>query len=137
MRSTASSGEAATSRPTTPGIERHADPYRGLTGFVDFGVWVGLHSVDETPCHHLAFSRETIDGQLWIGSRPRPEPRKLVITRRGEPGSLLYTARLSRRDLQPRLSNHYFEFHPPIGVDEIEFMAILANLPAESAGVDE
>ncbi len=115
----------------------YADPYRALTGFVDSGFWVGLHSVDGTPCHHLAFSQETIDWQIWIDSGPRPVPRKLVITYKDEPGFPQYTALLFRWDLQPRLSNHYFEFHPPIGADEIEFMAIPADLPAESAEVAE
>ncbi len=115
----------------------YADPYRALTGFVDSGFWVGLHSVDGTPCHHLAFSQETIDWQIWIEYGPRPVPRKLVITYKDEPGAPQYTARLSRWDLQSRLSNHYFEFHPPIGAAEIEFMAIPADMPAEAAGVDE
>ncbi len=115
----------------------YADPYHALTEFVDSGFWVGLHSVDGTPCHHLAFSQETIDWQIWIEDGPRPVPRKLVITYKDEPGAPQYTARLSRWDLQSRLSNHYFEFHPPIGADEIEFMAVPADLPAESAEVDQ
>jgi len=115
----------------------YTDPYQALTGFVDSGFWVGLHSVDGTPCHHLAFSQETIDWQIWIDSGPRPLPRKLVITYKDEPGSPQYTARLSRWDLQPRLSNHYFEFHPPIGADEIEFLVVPADLPAGETEVDQ
>ncbi len=115
----------------------YADPYHALTEFVDSGFWVGLHSVDGTPCHHLAFSQETIDWQIWIEDGPRPVPRKLVITYKDEPGAPQYTARLSRWDLQSRLSNHYFEFHPPIGADEIEFMAVPADLPAETEEVDQ
>lgn len=115
----------------------YADPYHALTEFVDSGFWVGLHSVDGTPCHHLAFSQETIDWQIWIEDGPRPVPRKLVITYKDEPGAPQYTARLSRWDLQSRLSNHYFEFHPPIGADEIEFMAVPADLPADTAEVDQ
>ncbi len=115
----------------------YADAYRTLTDFVDSGFWVGLHSVDGTPCHHLAFSQETLDWQIWIDSGPRPLPRKLVITYKDELGSPQYTARLSRWDLQPRLSNHYFEFHPPIGADEIEFLVVPADLPAGETEVDE
>ncbi len=115
----------------------YADPYDALTGFVDSGFWVGLSLVDGTRCHHLAFSQETIDWQIWIEDGPRPVPRKLVITYKDEPGAPQYTARLSRWDLQPRLSNHYFEFHPPIGADEIEFMAVPADLPAKTEEIDQ
>ena len=115
----------------------YADPYDALTGFVDSGFWVGLSLVDGTRCHHLAFSQETIDWQIWIEDGPRPVPRKLVITYKDEPGAPQYTARLSRWDLQPRLSNHYFEFHPPIGADEIEFMAVPVDLPAKAAEVNQ
>ncbi len=102
----------------------YADPYQTLIENVQAGFVVGRHAVDGTPCHHLAFSQEAIDWQIWIEDGPRPVPRKLVITYKEEPGSPQYTARLSGWDFQPRLSEHYFEFHPPAGADEIEFLPI-------------
>ncbi len=102
----------------------YADPYQTLIENVQAGFVVGRHAVDGTPCHHLAFSQEVIDWQIWIEDGPRPVPRKLVITYKEEPGSPQYTARLSGWDFQPRLSEHYFEFHPPAGADEIEFLPI-------------
>ncbi len=102
----------------------YADPYQTLIENVQSGFVVGRHAVDGTPCHHLAFSQEVIDWQIWIEDGPRPVPRKLVITYKEEPGSPQYTARLSGWDFQPRLSEHYFEFHPPAGADEIEFLPI-------------
>jgi hypothetical protein len=100
----------------------YADPYATLIENVQAGSLVGRHPVDGTPCHHLAFSQETIDWQIWIEDGPRPVPRKLVITYKGEPGSPQYTARLSGWDFQPHLSDHYFRFHPPTGADEIDFL---------------
>ena len=107
----------------------YSDPYAALTGSVETGFVAGLHSVGGTPCHHLAFSQATIDWQIWIEDGPRPVPRKLVIIYKDEPGSPRYTARLSGWDFQPRLSDHYFEFRPPDGSDEIEF---LPTQPTES-----
>ena len=115
----------------------YADPYAALIGFVDSGFYVGLHAVDGTPCHHLAFSQDSIDWQIWIEDAPRPVPRKLVITYRDEPGAPQYTARMSRWDLQARLSSHYFDFEPPIGADEIEFMPLPADLPADNTEIDQ
>jgi hypothetical protein len=102
----------------------YADPYATLTENVQAGSIVGRHSVDGTPCHHLAFSQDSIDWQIWIEDGPRPVPRKLLITYKEEPGSPQYTARLSGWDFQPRFSDHYFQFHPPEGADEVEFLPI-------------
>ena len=111
----------------------YSDPYRVLTEYVESGFWVGRHSVDGTPCHQLAFSQDSIDWQIWIEDGPRPVPRKIVITYKQEPGSPQYTARLSAWDFQPRLSDHYFRFHPPVGADEIEFLPSRTDLPTEES----
>ena len=104
----------------------YADPYAVLTEQVQAGSLLGPTSVDGTPCHHLAFSQQTIDWQIWIEQGPHPVPRKLVITYKQEAGWPQYAARLSDWNFQPRLSEHYFQFHPPEGSDEIEFLPIQA-----------
>ena len=101
----------------------YSDPYAVLTENVWSGFWVGRHSIDGTPCHHLAFSQELIDWQIWIEDGPRPVPRKLVVTHKNEPGAPQYTAKLSGWDFEPRLSDHCFRFDPPVGTDRIEFLS--------------
>ena len=100
----------------------YADPYRTLIENVETGFVVGKHSVSGIRCNHLAFMQEGIDWQIWIEDGPRPVPRKLVITYVDEPGSPQYIAELSDWNFQPRLSDHYFTFHPPAGSDQIEFL---------------
>jgi hypothetical protein len=100
----------------------YADPYATLTASVDSGFHVGLHRVQGVRCHHLAFSQESIDWQIWIEDGPRPLPRKLLITYKAEPGSPQYAVQLSRWDLRPDISDSYFEFHPPAGAGRIEFL---------------
>jgi hypothetical protein len=103
----------------------YADPYAILIENVEVGIVVGRHPVDGIPCHHLAFSQEGIDWQIWIeDGPPRPVPRKLVITQKDDAGSPQYRARLSEWDFQPRLSDHYFTFRPPAGANEIEFLPL-------------
>ena len=102
----------------------YADPYAILIENVEAGIVVGRHPVDGTPCHHLAFSQEAIDWQIWIEDGPRPVPRKLVITYKDEAESPQYRARLSGWDFQPRLSDHYFTFRPPAGANGIEFLTV-------------
>jgi len=101
----------------------YADPYATLIASVDSGYVVGQHAVQGVSCHHLAFSQESIDWQIWIEDGPRPLPRKLLITYKDEPGAPQYTVQLSRWDLRPRISEAYFEFHPPAGASRIEFLA--------------
>jgi len=102
----------------------YSDPYRTLTESVLTGSVVGRHVVDGVVCDHLAFSQETIDWQIWIEDGPRPVPRKLVITYKTEPGMPQYVARLSDWDFAPRFSDRYFEFSPPPGSAEMEFLAV-------------
>ena len=100
----------------------YADPYSTLTASVDSGFHVGLHTVQGVRCHHLAFSQESIDWQIWIEDGPRPVPRKLLITYKEEPGSPQYAVQLSRWDFSPGISDAYFEFDPPAGAGRIEFL---------------
>lgn len=100
----------------------YADPHAVLTEDAEYGSMVGVHGCGEKRCHHLLFTQEIIDWEIWIETGPRPVPRKLVITYKKEPGSPQYEARLSRWDFHPRLSEHAFTFHPPDGASEMEFL---------------
>ena len=100
----------------------YADPYNTLIANVIQGRWVGLHSIAGVPCNHLAFIQESVDWQIWIEEGPRPVPRQVLITYKDEPGWPQYLARLSSWDFQPQLSNDYFQFQPPVGSDEMEFL---------------
>jgi hypothetical protein len=106
----------------------YQDPYRTLIENVESGYLVGRAWIDGKPTHHMAFTQQEIDWQIWVEEGPRPVPRKLLITYKNEPGSPQYTAVLSGWNFQPRLSDSFSEFHPPIGSDEIQFLKI-TNLP--------
>lgn len=58
----------------------YSDPYAILSTDVNIGRYVGLHQVGETKCHHLAFSQDAVDWQIWIEDGDQPLPRKLVVT---------------------------------------------------------
>ena len=105
----------------------YSDPYEVLMANVQSGFLVGLHEIEGTPCHHLAFSQESIDWQIWIEAGTRPVPRKLVITYKDELGVPQYTARLSRWDFKPKLLDSSFHFQPPDGASAMEFLAIDAT----------
>jgi hypothetical protein len=100
----------------------YRDPHDAIMAAVDYGVVIGRASIDGVDCHHLAFSQETIDWQIWVQSGPKPLLRKLVITYKTEPGWPQYTARFSQWNLGPRLSQRFFEFKPPAGADNVNFL---------------
>ncbi|HEG44311.1 MAG TPA: DUF2092 domain-containing protein [Phycisphaerales bacterium] len=100
----------------------YSDTYRILTEEVQTGFLVGRHAVDGIPCHHLAFTQEHIDWQIWIEDGPRPVPRKLVITYTDEQDWPQYSARFTRWDFQPDHSESYFRFQPPAGADQIDVL---------------
>jgi hypothetical protein len=100
----------------------YADPYNILIANIIEGRWIGLHSIAGVPCNHLAFTQESIDWQIWIEEGPRPVPRQVLITYKDEPGWPQYLARLKSWDFEPQFSNDYFQFQPPAGSDEMEFL---------------
>lgn len=102
----------------------YSDPYAVLIENVEFGDYIGVHKVDRVPCHHLAFSQESIDWQIWIEAGPRPLPRRLVLTYKDEDGHPHYSTRLVNWNVDSGVSDHYFEFRPPAGARETELMAV-------------
>jgi len=100
----------------------YTDPYNILIANVIEGRWVGRHSIDGVPCNHLAFTQELIDWQIWIEDGAQPVPRQVLIIYKDEPGSPQYIARMKDWDFQPQFSDDYFQFQPPAGSDEMEFI---------------
>ncbi len=109
----------------------YEDPYRALIENVKTGFLARRSFIGGRPTFHLAFTQKEIDWQIWIEDGPRPLPRKLLITYKSETGSPQYTAILSGWNFQPRLSDSFAEFHPPIGSDEIEFLKV-TDLPVRN-----
>ncbi len=105
----------------------YRDPYATLIEHVESGFYVGLHRVDGIRTHHLAFSQEGIDWQIWIEDGPHLVPRKFVITYKDLPGSPQFTAVLSDWNLDVRLPDVLFEFEPPFGATLIEFLPVTAG----------
>lgn len=109
----------------------YSNPYKILLENVQKGTFIGTHKIDGISAHHLAFSQEIIDWQLWIKDGPMPVPLKLVIDYKTAPGTPRYTARFSEWDFSPYISKQFFDFHPPSGASEISV------LPVQGMGVEE
>lgn len=96
--------------------------YQGVIANVKTGDYLGLHQVRGELCHHLAFTQDNIDWQIWIEDGAEVVPCKLIITYKNLPESPQYTAYFSDWNFSPSLSDDLFRFVPPQGASEIEFL---------------
>ncbi len=106
-----------------------SDPYTDLTQNEKSATYVGLHEINGVKCHHLAFTQENLDWQIWIEDGRMQVPRKLVITYKQEEGTPQYTALLSDWNFSPHLPDSVFTFVTPVNAEEIEFLPIEQRVP--------
>ena len=104
-----------------------SDPYDVLIENVTGGVYAGLHTVDGVDCHHLVFSQETLDWQIWIEGGSRSLPRKFAVTYKDEPGMPEVVTIFREWDLSTRHPDWLFEFDAPSNARQIEFLPVTRN----------
>ncbi len=102
----------------------YSDPYTNLMKNVKGAIYFGESSINGVTCHHLYFTQDEIDWQIWIEGNNVNVPRKFLINFKNDEGSPQFTAYLSDWDFSPSLSDDIFSFNPPEGTKEIEFMKI-------------
>ncbi len=96
------------------------DVYQALTPQIRQAAYLGLHQVRGIECHHLVFTQDDLDWQLWVEASSTPVPRKLVIVYKQEPGIPQYAAVISEWDFTVATPDELFEFRPPEGAREID-----------------
>ncbi len=97
-----------------------SDPYSNAVARVQNGRYLGISQAMGFACHHLAFTQDNIDWQVWIQDGPQPLIRKFVITHKNEPGSPEFTALIRSWNLNDRIADSDFAFTPPRGATKIE-----------------
>jgi hypothetical protein len=114
----------------------YSDPYAVLMPGVTYGRYLGIHQAAGVACHHLAFSQETIEWQIWIDGGEKPLPRKLVISYVQEPGEPQYSATIRRWTLDAEVPEGLFTFEAPEGARKIAPEAMKGPETAEPEPVD-
>ena len=104
-----------------------ADIYGSLTSNIKSGRYVGLHTVNGSDCHHLAFAQKNIDWQIWIDAGETAVPRKLLITYKLEPNHPQYTAVIDKWNLTDQLPAESFTFSVPDDAMKIELSEFLGE----------
>ena len=97
-----------------------SDPYKNATAKALTGKYLGLSVAMGYTCHHLAFTQENIDWQVWIQEGPQPLIRKFVISHKNEPGAPEFTGLIRSWNLTERISDSDFVFSAPRGAMKVE-----------------
>lgn len=97
-----------------------SDPYKNATARVQKATYFGLASAMGYNCHHLAFTQDNVDWQIWIEDGPQPLIRKFVITHKNEPGSPEFTALVRQWNFTEKISDSDFVFEPPRGAMKVQ-----------------
>jgi len=100
--------------------------YRVLTQQIRRASYLGLHQVRGIECHHLIFTQDDLDWQLWVEASSTPVPRKIVIVYKQEPGIPQYAAVFSEWNFTVSTPDELFEFHPPEGARKLDMGVPLA-----------
>ncbi len=102
------------------------DVYQALTPQIRQARYLGLHQVRGIECHHIIFTQQDLDWQLWVEASNTPVPRKLVIVYKREPGIPQYSAVISEWDFTVATTDEMFEFRPPEGARELDMNVPMA-----------
>ena len=110
----------------------YSNPYESLMLEGTSGLYVGLEPINDVECHHLVFSNDHVDWQIWVEAGEQPVPRKFLISYKHEDTSPQFIARFDDWDFSPNFSNSSFTFTPPSDFEEIQFHQVDQSLLPES-----
>jgi len=85
------------------------------------GYYFGTTEVDGERCHHIGFSGEKNDFQLWIEAGETPLIRKFVIIDKSNK-FMPRSATVIRWDIQPHFDEKHFLFAAPEGAERISVL---------------
>jgi len=83
---------------------------------------VGKPIIGGVTCTHLAFRRPDVDFQVWVADGDRPLPCKYVVTDTSAPEMVSTVTVTSDWKINPDVGADTFEFAPPAGIKEVEFL---------------
>ncbi len=105
----------------------YRDPHKGLTAKAKTGQYIGLHTVDNDECHHLGFTQDNIDWEIWISAGDNAIPRKFSIVYKQQPGSPRYVAEISAWTVLESSPASVFELKLPADAKRIEMLPVAST----------
>lgn len=100
-----------------------ADPYKVLTENMLAGTYLGETTIFGLTVHHMIFSHEGVDWQIWVEDGKRAVPRRVLLTYLDEEDDPQYIASMSDWDFSPQIARDAFTYTPPAGAEKISIRA--------------
>lgn len=97
----------------------YSSPAAGLLEYVESAEYLGISTIGAKRCHHLFFSQEFTDWQLWLEDTAELLPCKLLITYRTEAGQPQYEAQFLNWSFPKELSDSNFESSIPANIRRV------------------
>jgi len=83
--------------------------------------YLGTSLIRDEIFHHIGIRTADVDIQIWVASKGRPLPGKLVISSKWEGGSPRFVG-FFKWDTAPKFQRDVFRFDPPGDAIEVEFL---------------
>jgi hypothetical protein len=96
------------------------DPYESLMEGVNSCTYAGTDKVNGTPAHHLKFSQDQFDWELWAAAEGKPLVLKIVTTFSAGDGKAVVTETYKNWKLDDTPGKDAFSFSPPDGAKKVE-----------------
>jgi hypothetical protein len=84
------------------------DAFDTISLAIQSAEYVGIRKVDGVDYHHLTFTQEDVDWQLWVQTGDQPLPKRALIQYKKDAKSPRYVWEVLKWELEPSLSDDAF-----------------------------
>ncbi|MEM1185922.1 MAG: DUF2092 domain-containing protein [Planctomycetota bacterium] len=95
------------------------DSGASMLGAVETSTYLGIVPIDGEPCHHMAFSQEGLEWQLWVSAGVHPTPTRISLRYTDRPGAPRFTADLDWQLSTVAFDDSAFTFVPDHGMTSV------------------
>jgi hypothetical protein len=96
------------------------DPADLLMQGVNSCSYVGLEKVDGTPAHHMKFSQDQFDWEMWVAAEGKPFIVQMLRIAEGENGKVRSTETYKNWKLDAPPGKQAFTFVPPKDAKKVD-----------------
>jgi hypothetical protein len=101
-----------------------SDPYQSLAPDLKTAYVIGKMQMFDLAVHHLAFTEENAEWQLWVTDGQSPRIQRLQVINKALPGRPRVTVEFSDWNLNASVQPDMFSFKKPTAAREIDFLSL-------------
>ncbi|HEV3237388.1 MAG TPA: DUF2092 domain-containing protein [Gemmataceae bacterium] len=97
-----------------------ADPYEQLMDGVNSCSYAGKEKIGDVEAHHLKFSQDQFDWEMWVAAEGKPVVVKMTSTRSGDNGKFIVEELYRNWKLDTPPGKEVFAFSPPKDATKVD-----------------